>query len=156
MKTKKLMLLPALLASVLASLLAHPGVAGAAPMKEVIATREAPAAVGPYSQAVRAGNLVFVAGQLPINPKTGQLNTGTDEEQTAQVLENIKAILAADGMTMDNVVSTTVFVRDLNNFAKLNTVYGNYFKDKPPARATIQAARLPRDVAIEISAIAVK
>jgi 2-iminobutanoate/2-iminopropanoate deaminase len=128
----------------------------AAPLKEVIATKDAPAAIGPYSQAVRSGTMVFVAGQIPIDPKTGQLNTGTDEEQVAQVLDNIKAILAADGMTMDNVVSTTVFVRDLNNFAKLNTVYGTYFKDKPPARATIQAARLPRDVAVEISAIAVK
>jgi 2-iminobutanoate/2-iminopropanoate deaminase len=146
------MLLPLLAAS----LLVLPDAASAAAMKEVIATKEAPAAVGPYSQAVRSGNLVFVAGHLPINPKTGQLNTGTDEEQTAQVLENIKAILAADGMTVDNVVSTTVFVRDLNNFAKLNAVYGNYLKDKPPARATLQAARLPRDVAIEISAIAVK
>lgn len=131
-------------------------VACAAPPKEVIATKDAPAAIGPYSQAVRSGNMVFVAGQIPLDPKTGQLNTGTDEEQVAQVLENIKAILAADGMTMDNVVSTTVFVRDLNNFSKLNTVYGTYFKDKPPARATIQAARLPRDVAVEISAIAVK
>jgi 2-iminobutanoate/2-iminopropanoate deaminase len=128
----------------------------AAPLKEVIATKDAPAAIGPYSQAIRSGTMVFVAGQIPIDPKTGQLNTGTDEEQVAQVLDNIKAILAADGMTMDNVVSTTVFVRDLNNFAKLNTVYGTYFKDKPPARATIQAARLPRDVAVEISAIAVK
>jgi 2-iminobutanoate/2-iminopropanoate deaminase len=152
MKTKVSMLMLA----VLASLFALPGAAGAAALKEVIATKDAPAAIDPYSQAVRSGNMVFVAGQLPIDPKTGQLNTGTDEQQVAQVLENIKAILAADGMTMDNVVSTTVFVRDLDNFAKLNAVYGTYFKDKPPARATIQAARLPRDVAVEISAIAIK
>lgn len=132
------------------------GSASAGATKEVISTKDAPAAIGPYSQAVRSGNMVFVAGQIPIDPKTGQLNTGTDEQQIEQVLENIKAILAADGMTMDNVVSTTVFVRDLNNFAKLNAVYGTYFKDKPPARATVQAARLPRDVAVEISAIAVK
>jgi 2-iminobutanoate/2-iminopropanoate deaminase len=144
------------LLSVLAVLATLSTVAGAAPMKEVIATKDAPAAIGPYSQAIRSGTMLFVAGQIPIDPKTGQLNTGTDEEQAAQVLENIKAILAADGMTMDNVVSTTVFVRDLNNFTKLNAVYGTYFKDKPPARATIQAARLPRDAAVEISAIAVK
>lgn len=152
MKTKQSLLALA----VVASLSALPSAAGAAGLKEIIATKDAPAAIGPYSQAVRAGSMLFVAGQIPIDPKTGQLNTGTDEEQVAQVLENIKAILAADGMTMDNVVSTTVFVRDLNNFAKLNAVYGTYFKDKPPARATIQAARLPRDVAVEISAIAVK
>jgi 2-iminobutanoate/2-iminopropanoate deaminase len=142
--------------AVVALLAAVPNLAAAGAAKEIIATKNAPAAIGPYSQAVRSGNMVFVAGQIPIDPKTGQLNTGTDEEQTAQVLENIKAILAADGMTMDNVVSTTVFVRDLNNFTKLNAVYGTYFKDKPPARATVQAARLPRDVAVEISAIAVK
>lgn len=142
--------------AVLASLFALPGAVAAAPFKEIIATKDAPAAIGPYSQAVRAGSTLFIAGQIPIDPKTGQLNAGTDEEQVAQVLDNIKAILAADGMTMDNVVSTTVFVRDLNNFAKLNAVYGTYFKDKPPARATVQAARLPRDVAVEISAIAVK
>jgi 2-iminobutanoate/2-iminopropanoate deaminase len=146
----------ALTLGAVALLTAVPNLAFAGGAKEIIATKDAPAAIGPYSQAVRSGGMLFVAGQIPINPKTGQLNTGTDEEQVAQVLENIKAILAADGMTMDNVVSTTVFVRDLNNFAKLNTVYGTYFKDKPPARATVQAARLPRDVAVEISAIAVK
>ncbi len=143
-----------LTAAALLAAVSNLAAAGAA--KEIIATKDAPAAIGPYSQAVRSGNMVFVAGQIPIDPKTGQLNTGTDEEQAAQVLENIKAILAADGMTMDNVVSTTVFVRDLNNFAKINAVYGTYFKDKPPARATVQASRLPRDVAVEISAIAVK
>ena len=130
---------------------------GAPPLaKDVIATKEAPAAVGPYSQAVRAGNLVFLAGQIPINPKTGQVNTGTIEEQTTQVLDNLKAVLAADGMTMDNVVSTTVFVKELNDFTKLNTVYGTYFKDKPPARATVQVQRLPKDAAVEISAIAIR
>jgi 2-iminobutanoate/2-iminopropanoate deaminase len=128
----------------------------AAPQKEVIATKAAPAAVGPYSQGIRAGNMVFLAGQIPINPATGQVSTGSIEEQTAQVLDNLKAVLAADGMTMDNVVSTTVFVKELNDFAKLNTVYGSYFKDKPPARATVQVQRLPKDVAVEISAIAVR
>lgn len=152
MKTK--VLVSTLCAAVVLAGLSGSARAGAT--KEIISTKDAPAAIGPYSQAVRSGGMVFVAGQIPIDPKTGLLNTGTDEEQVAQVLDNIKAILAADGMTMDNVVSTTVFVRDLNNFAKLNAVYGTYFKDKPPARATVQAARLPRDVAVEISAIAVK
>jgi 2-iminobutanoate/2-iminopropanoate deaminase len=142
--------------AVVAALSVLPVAAGAASLKEIITTKDAPAAIGPYSQAVRAGTMLFVAGQIAIDPKTGQLKNGTDEEQVAQVLDNIKAILAADGMTMDNVVSTTVFVRDLNNFTKLNAVYGTYFKDKPPARATIQAARLPRDAAVEISAIAVR
>jgi 2-iminobutanoate/2-iminopropanoate deaminase len=128
----------------------------AAPAKEVIATKEAPAAVGPYSQAVRAGNLVFLAGQLPLDPKTGQARLGTIEEQAAQVLDNLKAVLAADGMSMENVVSTTVFVKDLDDFPKLNAVYGKYFTDKPPARATVQVQRLPKDVSVEISAIAVR
>lgn len=128
----------------------------ASPVKDVIATKAAPAAVGPYSQAIRSGNMVFLAGQIPIDPKTGQAKTGPIEEQTTQVMENLKAVLAADGMSMDNVVSTTVFVKDLNDFAKLNAVYGGYFKDKPPARATVQVQRLPKDVAVEISAIAVR
>ena len=125
------------------------------PQKEVVASKDAPAAVGPYSQAIRSGSMVFLAGQIPIDPKTGQTNLGTIEEQTAQVFENLKAVLAAAGMTLDNVVSTTVYVKDLNDFAKLNAVYGTYFKDKPPARATVQVQRLPKDAAVEISAIAV-
>ena len=129
--------------------------AGPAPQKEVVASKEAPAAVGPYSQAIRAGSMVFLAGQIPIDPKTGQVNQGTIEAQTAQAMENLKAVLAAAGMTLDNIVSTTVYVKDLNDFAKLNTVYGTYFKDRPPARATVQVQRLPKDAAVEISAIAV-
>ena len=130
---------------------------GAPPIaKDVIASKDAPAAIGPYSQAIRSGNMVFLAGQIPINPKTGQVNLGTIEEQTAQVLDNLKAVLAADGMSMDNVVSTTVYVKELNDFSKLNNVYGSYFKDKPPARATVQVQRLPKDVAVEISAVAVR
>jgi 2-iminobutanoate/2-iminopropanoate deaminase len=125
------------------------------PQKEVVASKDAPAAVGPYSQAIRSGSMVFLAGQIPIDPKTGQTNLGTIEEQTAQVFENLKAVLAAAGMTLDNVVSTTVYVKDLNDFAKLNAVYGTYFRDKPPARATVQVQRLPKDAAVEISAIAV-
>ncbi len=122
---------------------------------DVIATKDAPAAVGPYSQAIRAGNMVFLAGQIPIDPKTGQLNQGSIEDQTRQALDNLKAVLAASNMSMENVVSTTVYVKDLNDFARLNTVYGTYFKDKPPARATVQVQRLPKDAAVEISAIAV-
>ena len=128
----------------------------ATPTKEVVATKEAPAAIGPYSQAIKFGNMLFLAGQISIDPKTNQLNTGTIEEQTKLVLDNLKAVLAANGMTMDDVVSTTVFLKDLNDFGKMNAVYGSYFKDKPPARATVQVARLPRDVLVEISAIAAK
>lgn len=128
----------------------------APPAKDIVATREAPAAVGPYSQAVRSGNMVFLAGQLPIDPKTNQTRNGPIEEQAAQVLDNLKAVLAADGMSMDNVVSTTVYVKNLDDFPRLNAVYGKYFTDKPPARATVQVERLPKDVAVEISAIAVR
>jgi 2-iminobutanoate/2-iminopropanoate deaminase len=124
--------------------------------KEVVATKEAPAAIGPYSQAIKFGNMLFLAGQISIDPKTNQLNTGSIEEQTKLVLENLKAVLAASGMTMDDVVSTTVFLKDLNDFGKMNGTYGGYFKDKPPARATVQVARLPRDVLVEISAIAAR
>ena len=124
--------------------------------KEAVSTKEAPTAIGPYSQAIKTGNLMFLAGQIPIDPKTNQLNTGSIEDQTKLVLENLKAVLAAGGMTMDDVVSASVFLKDLNDFAKMNAVYGTYFKDKPPARATVQVARLPRDALVEISAIAVK
>lgn len=150
MKHLPSLLIPLLAAGALTS-------AGAAPpAKDIVATRDAPAAVGPYSQAVRAGNLVFLAGQLPIDPKTNQTRNGAIEEQASQVLDNLKAVLAADGMTMDNVVSTTVYVKNLDDFPKLNAVYGKYFTDKPPARATVQVDRLPKDVAVEISAIAVR
>jgi 2-iminobutanoate/2-iminopropanoate deaminase len=134
------------------------GITGCASIatKEVVATKEAPAAIGPYSQAIKFGNMLFLAGQISIDPKTNQLNTGSIEEQTKLVLDNLKAVLAANGMTMDDVVSTTVFLKDLNEFGKMNGIYGSYFKDKPPARATVQVARLPRDVLVEISAIAAK
>ncbi len=139
-------------------LLAALGIGGCASMstKEVVATKDAPEAIGPYSQAIKFGNMLFLAGQIPIDPKTNQLNTGSIEEQTKLVLENLKAVLAASGMTMNDVVSTTVFLKDLNEFGKMNAVYGSYFKDRPPARATVQVARLPRDVLVEISAIAAK
>jgi 2-iminobutanoate/2-iminopropanoate deaminase len=130
---------------------------GAMDMKpQVIATDNAPKAIGPYSQAIRTGPMLFLAGQIPIDPKTNQLLVGTIEEETTLVLNNLKAVLEANGMSMANVVSTSVFMKDLNDFPKMNTVYGTYFKEAPPARATVQVARLPRDVKVEISAIAVK
>ena len=134
------------------------GMAGCAfnPTKEAVSTKEAPAAIGPYSQAIKVGNLMFLAGQISIDPKTSQLNAGSIEDQTKLVMENLKAVLTAGGMTIDDVVSTSVFLKDLNDFAKMNAVYGTYFKDKPPARATVQVTRLPRDALVEISAIAVR
>jgi 2-iminobutanoate/2-iminopropanoate deaminase len=125
--------------------------------KQVISTPNAPEAIGPYSQAIRAGNLVFLAGQIAIDPKTKRLmNEAGIEEQTRLVLDNLKAVLEADGLTMDHVVSTSVFLKDLNEFGKMNEVYATYFKIAPPARATVEVARLPRDVKVEIAAIAVR
>jgi 2-iminobutanoate/2-iminopropanoate deaminase len=142
-----------LLAAAAAALLVGCAVPG---NKTVVASKDAPEAIGPYSQAIKHGNTLYLAGQIPIDPKTKQLNTGSIEEQTRLVLDNLKAVLAADGMTLDNVVLTNVFMKDLNDFSKMNAVYATYFTSKPPARATVQVARLPRDVAVEISAIAVK
>ncbi len=125
--------------------------------KRVVATPDAPEAIGPYSQAIRAGNTLYLSGQIAIDPKTKQLMaTASIEVQTQLVLDNLLAVLKADGMDMSHVVSTTVFLKDLNNFATMNAIYASYFKTKPPARATVEVARLPRDVQIEISAIAVK
>ena len=137
------------LATVLAS-------CGSVATKESISTKNAPAAIGPYSQAVKMGSLVFLSGQIAIDPKTNQMSSGNIEEQTKQALENLDAVLKASDMTMENVVSTTVFLKDLNDFGKMNAVYGTYFKEKAPARATVQAARLPRDALVEIAAIASK
>ena len=126
------------------------------PIRDSIATKEAPAAIGPYSQAIKTGNLLFLSGQIAIDPKTNQMSTGSIEEQTKQALDNLDAVLKAGGMTMENVVNTTVFLKDVNDFGKMNAVYATYFKEKPPARATVQVARLPRDALVEISAIASK
>jgi 2-iminobutanoate/2-iminopropanoate deaminase len=124
--------------------------------RKVISTPTAPNALGPYSQAIRVGKTLYVSGEIAIDPKTNQvISNGTIEEQTRRVLDNIGAILAADGVTMDNIVSTTVFLTDINEFDRMNQVYATYFKVAPPARATVQVARLARDVKIEISAIAV-
>jgi 2-iminobutanoate/2-iminopropanoate deaminase len=124
-------------------------------MKEIVATDRAPQAIGPYSQAVRAGNLVFASGQIPIDPATGQFVSGGVAEQTEQVLKNLTAVFEAAGVRMDQIVKTTVFLADMDDFTSMNEVYGRFFGEAPPARATVQAARLPRDARVEIEAIAV-
>lgn len=123
-------------------------------MREIIRTEEAPQAIGPYSQATRAGGFVFASGQIPIDPKTGEFVAGGVAEQTEQVLRNLSAVLEAGGTSLDRVVKTTVFLADMNDFAAMNEVYGRYFTGDAPARATVQAARLPRDARVEIEAIA--
>ncbi len=123
-------------------------------MKQIIETKHAPQAIGPYSQAVRAAGLVFASGQIPIDPETGEFVAGGVAEQTAQVLKNLSAVLEAAGTGLDRVVKTTVFLADMNDFAAMNEVYGKFFAENPPARATVEAARLPRDARVEIEAIA--
>jgi 2-iminobutanoate/2-iminopropanoate deaminase len=122
--------------------------------KHVIATSQAPAAIGPYSQAIRSGNLVFVSGQIPIDPATGRVVEGDIAVQTERVLKNLAAILEAGGSNLPKVLKTTVYLRDMNDFARMNEVYGQFFRENPPARGTVQVARLPRDVAVEIEVIA--
>ncbi|MCX7623362.1 MAG: RidA family protein [Thermomicrobium sp.] len=124
-------------------------------MREVIRTEKAPQPIGPYVQAVRVGNLVFTAGQIPLDPETGQLVAGGIEEQTTRVLENLKAILEAAGSSLAQVVRTTCFLADLDDFAAFNRVYSRYFGEHPPARTTVQAARLPGGALVEIDCIAV-
>lgn len=124
-------------------------------VKDIIATDRAPRAIGPYSQAVRAGDLVFASGQIPIDPATGEFVAGGIAEQTEQVLHNLTAVLAAAGLGLNQVVKTTVFLADMDDFTAMNEVYGRFFGAEPPARATVQAARLPRDAKVEIEAIAV-
>ncbi|MBM4082019.1 MAG: RidA family protein [Planctomycetes bacterium] len=124
-------------------------------MRQIIATKDAPAAIGPYSQAVVANGFVFVSGQIPIDPATGQLVTGDIQAQTRRVLENVKAVLAAAGSSLDSVVKATVFLADMKDFAAMNEVYAEFLGRSAPARATVQAARLPKDVAVEIDVIAV-
>ncbi|GAP62427.1 MAG: RidA family protein [Ardenticatenia bacterium] len=122
--------------------------------RDIIHTDQAPAAIGPYSQAVRAGQLVFTAGQLGIDPTTGKLVEGV-EAQTHQAMRNLQAILQAAGTDLAHVVKTTIFVADLNDFATINTIYGSYFEGEPPARSTVQVARLPLDARVEIEMVAV-
>lgn len=124
-------------------------------MKEIVATDRAPRAIGPYSQAVRAGNMIFASGQIPIDPATGEFVPGGIAEQTEQVLKNLTAVFAAAGVGLDQIVKTTVFLVDMDDFTAMNEVYGKFFGEAPPARATVQAARLPRDARVEIEAIAV-
>ena len=123
-------------------------------MKSIVSTTDAPAAIGPYSQAVKIGNFVFTSGQIPINPATGQVITGSVEEQAKLVLNNLKAVLEAAGSSLDKVVKTTVFIKDMNDFAAVNTVYATFFATEAPARSCVEVARLPKDVLVEIEAIA--
>ena len=123
-------------------------------MREVIATQNAPQAIGPYSQAIRANGFIFVSGQIPLNPDTQQIVAGGVAEQTAQVIANLEAILKAAGSSLDKVVRTGVYLKDMNEFAAMNEVYTRFFPQPAPARSTIEAARLPKDVRIEIDVIA--
>ena len=120
---------------------------------QIVSTNEAPAAIGPYSQAMRIGNLLFTSGQIPLDA-SGQLVEGSVEEQTHQVFRNLQAVLAAAGATLNDVVKATVFLKDMNQFAAVNTIYESYLGDHKPARSTVEVARLPRDVSVEIELIA--
>lgn len=124
-------------------------------MKVTISTENAPGAIGPYSQAVKAGNLVFCSGQIPLDPQTGEFVSEDVAGQTRQVLKNLSAVLEAAKTSLNNVVKTTVFLADMNDFAAMNEVYAEFFSENKPARATVQAARLPRDARVEIECIAV-
>jgi 2-iminobutanoate/2-iminopropanoate deaminase len=123
-------------------------------MKEIITTDKAPGAIGPYSQAIKAGGFVFCSGQIPIDPATGNFVSEAIGEQTEQVLKNMSAVLEAAGSSLNDVVKTTVFLADMNDFAEMNEIYGRYFSDNKPARATVEAARLPRDARVEIECVA--
>ena len=123
-------------------------------MRTTVATEQAPRAIGPYSQAVVAGQLLFCSGQIPLDPATGQLVDGDITAQTRQVLLNVRAILAAAGATFDDVVKTTVYLADMNEFAAMNEVYASFFPSPAPARSTVEAARLPRDARVEVEVVA--
>lgn len=123
--------------------------------REAVASPDAPRAIGPYSQAIRAGNLLFLSGQIPLDPATGEVVPGDITAQTERVFRNITAVLAAAGATFAHVVRTTVFLADMSEFAAMNAVYAKFVVDPPPARSTVQVARLPRDVRVEIDLIAV-
>ena len=125
-------------------------------MKKVIATSAAPAAIGPYSQGVDGGSVVITSGQLPIDVSTGAFAEGGIAAQTRQSLENVKAILAQAGLGMENIIKTTVFLKDMNDFAAMNEVYASFFPGEPPARSAVEVARLPKDALVEIEAIAVR
>lgn len=124
-------------------------------MKTVISTGQAPQAIGPYSQAIVANGMAYLSGQIPLDPATNQMIEGGIEAQTERVLENLKALLEACGASLASVVKTTVFLKDMGEFPQMNGVYARYFKENAPARSTVQAARLPRDVSVEIDCIAI-
>lgn len=123
--------------------------------KKIIVSDQAPAPIGPYSQAVKAGNILFVSGQIPFDQVTGEMINENITEETHQVMKNLEAILSEAGMTFKNVVKCSIFIKDMNQFATINEAYGQYFKTDPPARETVEVARLPKDVNVEISCIAV-
>ena len=125
-------------------------------LKSVVYSESAPEPIGPYSQAIQAGNMLFVSGQIAIQRSSGKFIVGSIEEETIQVMTNIRDILTAAGMDFTNVVKSSIFLKDMNNFPKINEVYGRYFKENPPARETVEVSRLPKDVNVEISCIAVK
>lgn len=124
--------------------------------KTVVYSANAPEPIGPYSQAIQTGNMLFVSGQIAIQKSSGKILTSNIEEETQQVMTNLREILTASGMDFSNVVKTTIFLKDMNNFPKVNDVYGQHFQQNPPARETVEVSRLPKDVNVEISCIAVK
>ncbi len=123
-------------------------------MKKIISTDKAPGAIGPYSQAVQVGDMIYTSGMIPIDPATGELVTGDIEAQARQALENVKNLLIASGTSLDKVVKTTVFIKNMDDFARLNAVYAEYFTENFPARSCVEVARLPKDVLCEIEAVA--
>lgn len=125
-------------------------------MKKVISTDQAPAAIGPYSQAIEIGNLIFTSGMIPINPATGELVTGSVEAQAEQAFTNLKNLIEASGASMDKVIKTVVFIRDMEDFGKINEIYAEYFPEPYPARSCVEVARLPKDVALEVEAVVEK
>ena len=124
--------------------------------KSVVYSESAPEPIGPYSQAIKAGNMLFISGQIAIQRSTGKIITDNIEMEAAQVMANLSDVLKAGGMDFSNVVKSTIFLKDMNNFPKVNEIYGTYFKENPPARETVEVSRLPKDVNVEISFIAVK
>ena len=123
-------------------------------MKKIVSTNEAPAAIGPYSQAVRSGRFLFCSGQIPLDPKSGEIVSGNISIQTRRVMDNIAAVLRAEGLRFDSVVKSTIFLTDLGDFQKVNEIYGSYFEQNPPARSTVQVAALPKNANVEIEIIA--
>lgn len=125
-------------------------------MKTQISTKNAPAAIGPYSQAIEVNDMIFTSGMIPIDPQTGELVTGSVEEQAEQAFTNLKALIEASGSSMDKVVKTVVFIKNMDDFAKINAIYEKYFTEPYPARSCVEVARLPKDVALEVEAVTIK